>query len=272
MLARVMSYLPSIESVTPYLPSMPSISLPRFSFLRSESNPPTASSMAITMAKGITLTSEALMAALVKEAQAYDRVQRELKEMDVYLSETQIQAMVSELGRTIQQHYQGEKNLVTLHMMHGATYFAVDLRRAMKRAGLDFKEDAIRLTRYDGMQGGEVKIEYLPQANTLAGRKVLIIEDLIDKGPTMKATIATLVELGVKREDIKVAAFLNKPNARIPECKDVQPDFCCHTMKKSEWVAGYGCDQDELGRGLAEMRVFTKDAQERCGYGQPSKL
>jgi hypoxanthine phosphoribosyltransferase len=160
-----------------------------------------------------------------------------------------------------------EKPLLLLTMLNGVSYFASDLKTELcNRYGLLFKEDAIRLSRYDDShQGGKVTIERLPTHEQLVGKQVLIIEDLIEAGVTLHATIEALKERGVQENDIYVAVFTNKINAR-QKGYEVKLDFVGYPMEEDEWLVGYGCDQAGYARAEENLKYLPKEAQRRLGY------
>lgn len=213
------------------------------------------------------ITPEQVAAILAQEEAKYDKVREELKVMKLLLTKDQIKQAVKEMAVQIAKQFKDEKHLLVLTMLQGASYFATDLKRELHNNQLLFQEDAIRIGRYgDSLHGSKPKVERLPEPEKIAGRKILIIEDLIEEGVTLDWTINELVKRGAKRSDIYVAVFTNKENARKEGYEHIQPHFVGFKMKDNKWVDGYGCDQGGYARPEENLWYFPAEEQEKFGY------
>ena len=85
------------------------------------------------------------------------------------------------------------------------------------------------------------------------GRNVIVIEDIVDTGYTMKSIIHQLLEKGAS--EVKIATLLHKPAA----CKvqDLKLDYVALEIPNA-FIVGYGLDYDELGRNLKDIYVIAE--------------
>jgi hypoxanthine phosphoribosyltransferase len=167
----------------------------------------------------------------------------------ILLTQTQIRARVKELGASIARHYRGERPLF-LGVMNGALFFLADLLRSVD--DLDTEVSCIRLSSYRGTQttGKLSGLEAI--GNAFRGRKVLIVDDILDTGYTLSGVIRRLRDFGA--EDVRVCVFLQKRRRReLP----VKADWIGFKIA-DEFVVGYGLDHDGRYRGLKQVRVLEK--------------
>jgi len=220
--------------------------------------------------KALQVTPEQVRAILTEEKASFQSARKELESMKLLLSKKQIDQAIEKMAGEIAKEFEGEEHLLVLTMLQGASYFATDLKRQLfSEHHLLFKEDAIRVTRYgDSHHGGQPKVERLPEPKNVVGRKILIIEDLIEGGVTLQWTIDALIKLGAKREDIYVAVLTNKVNARQEGYESVQPNYCGFTMEYNYWVAGMGCDNKGYLRPAKDLMYFPPEEQQILGYGK----
>ncbi len=222
--------------------------------------------------KALSISPEQVRTILEEEAKSYDKVQQELKAMKLLLTKEQMHKEIKRMAAQIADKFAGEKHLLLLTVEQGAGYFAVDLKRRLYNDhDLLFKEGAIRIGRYgNSFHGGKPKIKHMPSAEEIVGRKILIIEDLIEEGVTLQTIIDELINLGAQKEDIYLVAFTDKVNARKNGYENIQPHFSGYVMKNNEWVVGNGCDQSGYARPAEDLLYFPQEAQRQFGYGKPS--
>jgi hypoxanthine phosphoribosyltransferase len=159
----------------------------------------------------------------------------------------QIQARVGELGAEINAHYRGRRPLF-IGVMNGALFFLADLLRAVD---LDPEVSCLRLASYAGREStGDLRgLEALDQA--VAGRDILVVDDILDTGQTLTKLVARLRELGAA--EVKICVLLEKERAReLP----VRADWIGFRIA-DEFVVGYGLDCDGRYRALKEIRSFS---------------
>ena len=165
------------------------------------------------------------------------------------ISKDSINARVHELAKEITRDFEGNE-LVVLCVLKGAVLFLTDLIRAMDR---DLAIDFIQVSSYgnDKKSSGVVTILKEPQLD-MHGKGVLIVEDIIDSGMSIREVCRYIESRGASK--VKVAAFLDKPAARkFP----FVPDYVGFAIAP-EFVVGYGLDYAERYRNLPEVAVLEE--------------
>lgn len=167
-------------------------------------------------------------------------------DVDVMLDADTVAAKVRELGAQITKDYQG-KELTLVAVMKGSLFFAIDLARAID---LPLKLEVLGVTSYSGTETtGEVRITS-DVTKPMAGRHLLVVEDIIDTGLTMKFL---LENLGARHPaSLKICTLLEKPaRARTK----VPIDYKGFVIE-DKFVVGYGLDYDERYRNLPFIGVM----------------
>ena len=138
-----------------------------------------------------------------------------------------------------------ERRPLFLTVMHGGLPFAARLALAVGALGLDAELDYLHATRYRGATtGGELAWKHRP-ATPLRGRRVLLLDDIVDEGHTLAAVRAWCDGQGAR--EVRIAAMVTKAHDRCVAglCADYAglevPD---------RYVFGYGMDYHEQGRNL----------------------
>ena len=164
------------------------------------------------------------------------------------IGEAEIAARVETLAAEIAQRATGD--LVLVALLKGAAMFVADLARALYRAGANPEIEFMRLSSYGlGKQsGGEVHL--LGDIPTeLAGRRVLLVDDIVDTGRSIAYAAALLRQRGVG--ELWTCALLDKPGRREIA---VEVDFVGFTIE-DVFVAGYGIDYAEKYRYLPYIGI-----------------
>jgi hypoxanthine phosphoribosyltransferase len=164
----------------------------------------------------------------------------------VLVPEEDIRRRVHELGHDLAQHY-GNRTPLLVGVLNGAVIFMADLVRQMT-VPVDFEFMAVSSYGASTETSGVVRI--LKDLNTdIAGREVLIVEDIIDSGLTVQYLRRILSERAPA--DIKVVALLKKekPDARLVQVDQVGFDI------PDEFVVGYGLDYAGKYRNLPYVGV-----------------
>jgi hypoxanthine phosphoribosyltransferase len=168
----------------------------------------------------------------------------------VLISQAEIRARVRQLGREITRQYSGERPLL-LGVMNGALLFMADLLRAVD---LDCEVSCVRLASYQGAEStGKLRgLEAL--GDSFHGRKVLIVDDILDTGTTLAGIVARLRELGAA--EVRVCVLLQKKKLRRP----VDVDWIGFTIP-DKFVVGYGLDYDGRFRSLKQIHVLETQVE-----------
>ncbi len=167
----------------------------------------------------------------------------------ILIREEEIQHIVKDLGEEVTQHYKavgGE--LIVVGLLRGSFIFMADL---VRRIHYPLVVDFMAVSSYgDGtVSSGDVKI-VMDLDESVEGKHVLLVEDIIDTGNTFKKVIRMMNNRNPA--SLKVCTFLNKPSRRK---FDVQIDFCGRDIP-DEFVCGYGLDYAQKYRNLPYVGVL----------------
>lgn len=170
--------------------------------------------------------------------QPYQEILRE-----VLIDEATLQRRISELAAEINADYEGESDLMLICILRGALPFMVDL---MRQINIPHIMDCMAISSYGAgkyASDGNVRVTYDLQTN-IAGKNVLLVEDIVDSGHT----IAHVLELLQTRnpKTLRVCALLDKTERR----EVVVPIHYRGFEIPNAYVFGYGLDLDEYYRNL----------------------
>lgn len=165
-----------------------------------------------------------------------------------FLSQQQIAARVAELGKQIDKDYAGE-NPLFLAILNGSFIFASDLFRAIT---IEAEISFIKLASYKGTTSTGHVVTAIGMEETLNGRHVVILEDIIDTGKTLHSFLPEMLQR--QPASLKIASFLAKPDAlQYP----IQAQYVGFEIPNN-FVLGYGLDYDGLGRNLPELYTLVE--------------
>lgn len=167
-------------------------------------------------------------------------------ELKVLIDEETLQARIKEMAEQLMEEYKG-KELTFICILKGSIFFTADLA---KKIDGDVRVDFVRVSSYEGENStGEIRMK-LDLKDSIQGKDVIIIEDIIDTGRTLKY----LKEyLKIKQPNsLKVCTLLDKKERRV--C-DMEADYVGFTIP-DKFVIGYGMDYDEKYRNLPYIGYF----------------
>jgi hypoxanthine phosphoribosyltransferase len=163
--------------------------------------------------------------------------------------EKQLAQRVEELSAEIARSL--PKDLVLVVVLKGAFVFAADLMRALDRAGLTLRVEFMQLSSYGQARESSGTVRPIgPMPGDVAGRDVLVVDDIVDTGRSLVAARSLLLEQGAAT--LSTCALLDKPSRREVE---VEPDFVGFTID-DVFVVGYGIDFAEQYRHLSYVGVI----------------
>ncbi|QNK01569.1 hypoxanthine-guanine phosphoribosyltransferase [Dyella telluris] len=164
-----------------------------------------------------------------------------LAEADLLFDRASLESVIADMGRAIDAALDGER-AVFLTVMNGALIFAGHLALAIRT---DVEFDYVHATRYRGATSGS-ELHWLrePVAD-LAGRTVLLVDDILDEGHTLKAVRDECMRRGARR--VLVASLCTKQHDRLVE--GITADFNGVELP-DRYVFGFGMDYHEQGRNL----------------------
>jgi hypoxanthine phosphoribosyltransferase len=172
------------------------------------------------------------------------------RRVEVLLSEEQIKARVGELGRQLTEDYR-DGDLVLIGVLKGAATFMVDLARAID---LPLAMDFMAVSSYGASteSSGVVRITKDLDAS-LQGKDVLVVEDIIDTGLTLKYMMEII--WAHDPASVRICALFDKVKERKA---DVQVDYTGFVIP-DKFVVGYGLDYAEAFRNLPYLGVLMPD-------------
>ncbi len=172
----------------------------------------------------------------------------ELKAADVLISSEQIAARVGEIGAEISGKYEGQ-DILMIGILRGAVIFMSDLVRAISPS-VNVTMEFMKASSYgtSTTSSGKVVISQQP-AMAVEGRRVVIVEDIVDTGLTLKRLREYFAEHGAK--SVEVCVLLDKRERRVVEVPVEYTGF----VIPDEFVVGYGMDYDEKMRNLPSIHT-----------------
>ena len=158
------------------------------------------------------------------------------------IDEEKLHARIKEISKQIEKEYKG-KEITLICILKGSVFFTVELAKNIEG---DVKLEFIRVSSYgEGTEStGEIKMK-LDLKDSIKGKDVIVIEDIIDTGRTLSYLIEYLKMK--KPNSVKLCALLDKPDRRVK--KEVKVDYIGFQIP-DKFVVGYGLDWDEKYRNL----------------------
>jgi hypoxanthine phosphoribosyltransferase len=171
----------------------------------------------------------------------------------VLFDEPAIHRRLDDMAAQISNDYR-ERDLTVIAVLHGSLMFVADL---LRRIPLPLKLDCLRVASYHGEaeSSGDVVFKQITVPD-VAGRDVLILDDILDSGHTL-AAIREVLETA-KPQSIRVCVLLSKKKQRA---REVDTDYVGFEIE-DEFVVGYGLDFREHYRNLPYIGVLRKELLE----------
>lgn len=171
------------------------------------------------------------------------------KTFGLSIPEAEIRKKVKAVAQQISRDMEG-KNPLLLGVLNGAFIFAADLMREMT---IPCEVSFVKLASYQGTTSTGKVSEVLGINEDLTGRHIIIVEDIVDTGLTMKRMIETL---GTRNPaSVSVCALLVKP-----EKLQVELNLKYVALEiPNEFIVGYGLDYDQAGRGLRDIYTLLEE-------------
>ncbi len=165
----------------------------------------------------------------------------------VLFSEKEIENIVNILANQIEKDY-NNKDFIMVGLLKGSVAFMADL---MKKINLDFSIDFMVVSSYGGGTQSTGRVNVLKDiSQSVEGKEILIVEDIIDSGNTLNFIKKYLTVKGAK--SIKLCTLFDKPDRRTA---DITVDYV--GMKIPDvFIVGYGLDYDEKYRNLPYVGVL----------------
>ncbi len=170
------------------------------------------------------------------------------KQFKVSIPESEIKARIKVLAAQICKDMEG-KNPLFLGVLNGSFIFAADLMREMT---IPCEISFVKLASYQGTTSTGKVHEVIGLNEDLTGRTVVIIEDIVDTGRTMRQMMESL---GTRRpESIHICSLFVKPT-KLEEPLDI--DYVAFNIP-DDFILGYGLDYDQAGRYLKDIYTIVE--------------
>ena len=179
-----------------------------------------------------------------------EKVRLHDKTFKKFIPYEKISAAIDNVAEQINKDFEGCEDIpILLCVLNGSIMFTAEL---MKRIRFNCQIVSTKLTSYVGTETtGKVK-QALGLTADIAGRRVIVVEDIVDSGNTVVELAEILKENGAAES--KICTLLLKPDAYK---KDVKLDYVAMEIP-NDFIVGFGLDYDEIGRNLKD--IYTLDA------------
>lgn len=171
----------------------------------------------------------------------------------ILFNEKQIETRVRELGELISRDYSG-KNPVVIGILKGSLIFMSDL---IRRLTIPLNIDYVAVSSYGRSTDSSGVVRIVKDLDEpIEGRHVLVVEDIVDTGLTLRYLLDNLQSRGPL--SVAVCVLLDKPSRRKV---DIKPDYCGFEIP-DEFVVGYGLDYAENYRNMPFIGILDRSVYE----------
>ena len=168
----------------------------------------------------------------------------------VLFTEEQIEARISELAGEISRHYQG-KTVKLIGVLKGSIFFLTALARHIE---VPVKIDFLGISSFSNKSGAPGVVRIAKDLDeSIEGEDVLLVEDIVDTGFTLRYLLQTLAGRGPN--SLAVCTFLDRNSRRIVQ---VPVDYRCFEIP-DRFVVGFGLDHNQLFRNLGYVAALKPD-------------
>ena len=169
----------------------------------------------------------------------------------ILLNEDEIVARCKELGQQITQEYKNnEQPPLLVALLKGSVPFLAEL---IKHIDLDIQFDFMDVSSYEGTESiGDIKI-IKDLDGSVKNLDILLVEDIVDTGRTLKTVKAMLKNKGAKT--VRVVTLLDKPDRRVV---DIEADYTGFEIP-NEFVVGFGLDFNQKYRNFPFVGVLKEE-------------
>ena len=161
-------------------------------------------------------------------------------ELNILINKSKLEKRIDEMARQIEKDYEG-KDIVFIGILKSSIMFMAELAKNIKN---NVEMDFMDVSSYEGTEStGNIKINK-DIRNSIEGKDVIIVEDIIDTGRTLTYLVEYLKQKNPN--SLKIATMLSKPSRRIME---LNVDYIGFAID-DKFVVGYGLDYNEKYRNL----------------------
>ena len=172
----------------------------------------------------------------------------------VLVTQDEIIEKCKELGAQITSDYKAANEVpYVVGLLKGSVPFMAEI---IKHIDLDIQIDFMDVSSYQGTKSvGDIRIDK-DIDRSVNGLSILLVEDIVDTGRTLKEVKRMLTNKGAK--DVKVVSLLDKPDRRVV---DIQAEYSGFAIP-NEFVVGYGLDYDQKYRNLPYIGILKREIYE----------
>ena len=179
-----------------------------------------------------------------------DKISIHGKNFVPYITYEEIQSFIDKVADKLNEDYCNDSDIpILLCTLNGAMMFTSEI---MKRLKFDCELMSVKIRSYSGAHTTGIIQETMGLTGDVKGRRIIIMEDIVDTGTTM----AYLTDLLREREarDVKICTMLFKPSQYK---KDIKMDYVGRVVE-NKFILGFGLDYDELGRQYKDIYVLDE--------------
>ena len=172
------------------------------------------------------------------------------EKVSVLITEEEVNARIKELGEIISKDYEG-KQLHLVCVLKGGAYFMIELAKYIT---VPVVIDFMSVSSYGSGTESSGRIKIVKDLDeSVMGKDVLVVEDIVDSGRTLSYLLQLLRDRGAK--SLRLCTLLDKPDRRVVE---VPVDYTCFQIP-DEFVVGYGLDYAQRYRNLPYVGIVKFD-------------
>lgn len=169
----------------------------------------------------------------------------------ILFDEQEIVAGIDRVAGEVTAVYRG-REFTVVSVLKGSCVFASDL---IRRIPIPLELGFVSASSYgNGTEAGELELDFLPTHHEIAGRNLLLVDDILDTGRTLSHLQVELLRRGAA--EVRTCVFLDKPARRAV---DLQADFRCFEVEDL-FVVGYGLDYAGRYRNLPYVGALRRAA------------
>lgn len=174
--------------------------------------------------------------------------------LEVLVSQKELENRIREVGAQISKEYAG-KVPILVGILKGVVPFFAAMAQAIT---IPLEEDFMCISSYEDCNfSGQLKLKKDVDLD-IKGRDVIILEDILDSGRTLKLVKEMLLERGPN--SVKICTMLDKPEGRVVE---LEADYVCATVPDA-FVVGFGLDFNDRYRNLPYVGVLKPEVYQGC--------
>ena len=182
-----------------------------------------------------------------------EKVRLHDKTFKKFIPYEKLEAAIDIVAEKINKDFEGCEDIpVLLCVLNGSIMFTAEL---LKRLRFNCQIVSTKLTSYVGTETTGTVKQALGLTADVTGRRVIVVEDIVDSGNTIVALKQILAEKGAKES--LMCTLLLKPDAYK---KDVVLDYVAMEIP-NDFIVGFGLDYDELGRNLKDIYILDTEAE-----------